>query len=171
MIYFRPLFLSITLLTPFQSNNLAIFLNPYFKANEFGSSSTTMASTYMEKKKLSLLFFTGLLHPSLLVSLFIYYLIFVLIPTALLICTENSFWDISRDGNFMESFKKSFTLYVESGMIEMMKIDIDILANKQGEFLVTEGFKARFHKFIVKHYLRKFHYFYLHLTHLITFFI
>jgi hypothetical protein len=88
----------------------------------------------------------------------IYYLILVLIPIALLICTENTFWDISRDGtrNFVELFKKSFTSYVESGMSKMVERDIDILRNKQGEFSVTEDFKAKFYKFIVDHYLCKF---------------
>ena len=83
---------------------------------------------------------------------------------------ENTFWDIHRDGDFVKLFKKSFTLYVESGMREMMKIDIDQLENEEGEFLVTVDFKARFHKFIVEHYLCEFHCFYLHLTHLTTFF-
>ena len=169
--YFHSLILSVISLTSFQGNDLAIFLNPYFKANGFGLALIEMASTNVEeKKKLSLLIFTDLLHPSLLVWLVIHYLIFILIPTALLICTENTFWDMSRDGNFVELFKKSFTLYVESGMSERMKIDIDILRNDQGEFLVTEVFKARFYRFIVEHYLRKFHCFYLHLTHLTTFF-
>jgi hypothetical protein len=88
----------------------------------------------------------------------IYYLILVLIPIALLICTENTLWDISRDGarNFVELFKKSFTSYVESGMSKMVERDIDILRNEQGGFLVTEDFKAKFYKFIVDHYLRKF---------------
>jgi hypothetical protein len=88
----------------------------------------------------------------------IYYLILVLIPIALLICTENTFWDISRDGpkNFVKSFKKSFTSYVESGMSKMVERDIDILRNEQGGFLVTEDLKAKFYKFIVDHYLRKF---------------
>ena len=67
---------------------------------------------------------------------------------------ENTSWDISRDGNFVELFKKSFTLYVESGRKEMMKKDIDILRNGQGEFLLE---RATFYKFIVEHYLCKFH--------------
>ena len=88
-----------------------------------------------------------------------------LIPTALLICTENTFWDISTDGNFVELFKKSFTLYVESGMGETMKMDmIDILRNKKGKFLLNEDFKAEFYKFIIEHLLCKFHSFHLHLT-------
>ena len=57
----------------------------------------------------------------------------------------------------MTSFKKSFTLYVESGMIEKVEIDLDALRNEQGEFLVTGDFNAKFYKFIVDHYLRKFH--------------
>ena len=57
-------------------------------------------------------------------------------------------------------FKKSFTLYVESGMREMVEVDIDILRNEEGEFLVTEDdFKAEFFHFITDHYLRKFHLF------------
>ena len=81
---------------------------------------------------------------------------------------ENTFWDISRDSDFVKLFKKSFTLYVESGLKETVKKDIDILRNEQGGFLLTKDFKAKFHKFIVEHYLRKFHCFYLHLTHLTT---
>ena len=85
---------------------------------------------------------------------------------------ENTFWDISGDGNFVESFKKSFTLYVESGMREAMEIDIEKLRNKQGGFSVTEDdFEAKFYKFIVDHYLCKFHCFYLHSTHLTTVFV
>ena len=93
-----------------------------------------------------------------------------MILTALLICMENTFWDIRRDGNFVELFKKSFTLYVESGIRDMMKIDIDQLRNEEGIFLVTKDFKERFHEFIVEHYLHKFLCFYLHSSHLNTFF-
>ena len=56
----------------------------------------------------------------------------------------------------MELFKKSFTLYVESGMREKTERDIDILRSEQGELLVTKDFNAKFYKFIVDHYLRKF---------------
>ena len=88
----------------------------------------------------------------------ILFLISLLMPTAVLICTENTFWDISRDSNFVELFKKSFTLYVESGLREMMEMGIiDILRDKKGIFLVTKDLKAKFYKFIVDHYLRKFH--------------
>ena len=102
---------------------------------------------------------------------FYYYLILVFIPTALLICTENTFWDINRDENFVELFKKSFTLYVESGLREMTERDIDILRNEEGGFSVTKDFNAKFYKFIVDHYLHKFHCFYMHLTHLMIVFV
>ena len=73
---------------------------------------------------------------------------------------ENTFWNISRDDNFMKLFKKSFTLYVESGLREMMGVDIDILRSEEGEFLVTKNdFKAEFFQFITDHYLCKFHLF------------
>ena len=89
---------------------------------------------------------------------------------ALLICTENTFWDISRDhdDNFVELFEESFLLYVESGMREMTERDIDIFRNEQGEFSTTKDFSTRFYKFIIDHYLRKFHFFYSHSTYLIT---
>ena len=99
------------------------------------------------------------------------FLILVLIPTALLICAENTFWDISRDhtngGNFVELFKKSFTLYVESGMKEIVEIDIEILriGHWQEKFLAdleAKDFNTKFYKFIVDHYLRESHCFYLH---------
>ena len=51
-------------------------------------------------------------------------------------------------------------------MREMVERDIDMLRNEQGEILCqAEDFKAKFYKFIVDHYLRKFHcFFFLHLT-------
>ena len=109
----------------------------------------------------SYLIFTGPLNAFLLVT-FIYFLILVFIPTALLICTENTFWDINGDGNFVEQFKKSFTLYVESGMRDMTERDIEILRNEQNYDLTQSH--GEFYKFIVNHYLRKFHCLYLHLT-------
>ena len=51
-----------------------------------------------------------------------------------------------------------------------MEVDIDILRNEQGEFLVNEDFKAKLFLFIIEHYLCKFLCFYLHLTPLTTFF-
>jgi hypothetical protein len=131
---------------------LAVFLNAHFKANYLDQSSTSTHFYF--------LIFIGQLNALLLVLFFIYYL--VLIPTALLICTENTFWDISSNGNFAELFKKSFTSYVESGMEEMVEIDIDVLRNEQGGFSVTKDFEAKFYKFIVDHYLCKFHCFYFH---------
>jgi len=78
----------------------------------------------------------------------------LIIFTALLICLENTFWNISRDVNIVESFKKSFSLYVESGMRKKVEAEIDIvLRNEQGGFLVTEDFKAQFHKIIIEHHL------------------
>ena len=124
-----------------------------------------MTSTY--------LIFTGLLNSFLLVWLFIYFLILLLISSGLLICMENTFWNINRDAsNFVKLFKESFTLYVESGMREMTERDIEMLRNENGEFLdQEEDFNAKFCKFIFDHYLRKFHCFYLYSTHLITVFI
>ena len=55
----------------------------------------------------------------------------------------------------MEQFKKSFTLYVESGMRDMTERDIQILRNEQGP--LNDG---EFYKFIVNHYLGKFHCYY-----------
>ena len=46
-----------------------------------------------------------------------------------------------------------------SGMREMVGVDIDILRNEEGEFLVTKDFKAEFFQFITDHYLHKFHLF------------
>ena len=90
--------------------------------------------------------------------------------TALLICMENTFWNINRDINFVDLFKTSFTLYVESGLRKEMEADIDILGNEQGGCPVAKDFRAKFFKIVIDHYLRKFHCFYLHLTHLTTFF-
>ena len=56
----------------------------------------------------------------------------------------------------MELFKTSFTSYVENGMSQLVETDIEILRNEEGVFLVTKDFKAKFYKFIVDHYLRKF---------------
>jgi len=86
----------------------------------------------------------------------------LLILTALLICMENTFWDISRlqNGKFVELFQNSFMLYVESGMVKMVERDIDILKKKKKEVFVNikdfqdlVDFKAKFYKFIVDHYL------------------
>jgi hypothetical protein len=77
--------------------------------------------------------------------------------TALLICMENTFWNFRKDGNFVELFKKTFTLYVESEMKKKTEADIDdILQNDGGEFPLTKNFKTQFCKIIIEHYLRKF---------------
>ena len=148
VIYFHLLIFSVTSLTSFQGSDLADFLNPYFKTNVFDLSLTKMSSFPI---------FTGPLNAFLLVT-FIYFLILVFIPTALLICTENTFWNIEGHGSFVELFKKSFTLYVKSGKREMTERDLEILRNEQNPS------RDEFYQFIVNHYLRKFHYFYLHLT-------
>jgi len=70
----------------------------------------------------------------------------------------------------VKSFKKSFKLYVESGMRKKVEAAIDILINEQGGCLETEDFKAKFYMIITEHFLCKIHCFYLHLTHLTTFF-
>ena len=80
-----------------------------------------------------------------------------LMPTALLICLENTFWNIRKDLNFVELFKKTFASYVESGMKKKTEADIDdILKNDPGEFPLAKDFKTRFCKIIIEHYLRKF---------------
>jgi len=66
---------------------------------------------------------------------------------------ENTFWDTNRDShNFVEIFKKSFTLYVESGMKEATERDYKML---RGEFWAStrDHFNAKFYEFIVDHYL------------------
>ena len=146
-------------LTLVKAHALAVFLNANFNS---GQSSTT---SYL-KSKSSLTFFSGLLNASFSLWLFIY--LIILMPTALLICMENTFWNISKDNNFVESFKKSFMSYVKSGMRKKMESDLDILRN-QGGHLVTKEFKANFCKIIIDHYLCKFYCFYLNLMHLTTF--
>ena len=103
----------------------------------------------------SYLIFTGLLNAFLLVTFIYFLMILVFILTALLICIENAFWDINGDGNFVELFKKSFTLYVESGMREMTERDFQILRSEQ-----DPPSRDEFYKFIVNHYLGKFHCYY-----------
>jgi len=111
---------------PGTSNDVAVFLNAYFKPNEIHAGPLSL-------KSLPLLIFT-----------------------ALLICMENCFWDISSGKfYFVASFKKSFTIYVASGMMEKVAKDIVMLGNEQSGFLVTEDseFNAKFYRFIVDHYL------------------
>ena len=86
---------------------------------------------------------------------------------------ENTFWNTSRDVDFVELFKKTFTLYVESGMRKKMEADLDVLVGNQGGYprLMTnleepEEFKVKFCKIIIGHssYLCKFHCSYLYST-------
>ena len=93
---------------------------------------------------------------------------------------ENSFWNINGDNgdtgtNFVKAFKKSFRLYVDSGMKEKTERGIEVLRNEHGVWSPhwqpeAKNFKERFYKFISAHYLRKFHCFYSYSTHLITIF-
>ena len=96
-----------------------------------------------------------------------------MMPTALLICLENTFWNISGDGNFVELFKKSFTLYVESGMRKKIEAVLDDNI-RYGDGGVTGEFKEKLCKIIMEHLLRKFRlflflFFNLHLIYLTTF--
>jgi len=93
-----------------------------------------------------------------------------LITTAILICLENSFWNQATDSDFVDSFKKSFTLYVESGIKKRTEVDIDSLTNEQGGRPVTAEFKVKLRKIIMDHRLRKLDSFYSHSTFL-TFFL
>ena len=81
---------------------------------------------------------------------------------------------MSRDGNFVKLFKKSFASYVESGMKKKTEAEIDILRNELEGRLghwtwMTEDSKAKFYKIIIENFLRMFH-FKLHfkLTHDLT---
>ena len=68
---------------------------------------------------------------------------------------ENTLWNVNRDGNFMELFKNSFTLYVESGMREKTEADIRVTDIWKNEW--QGNIKEMFCMFIIKHYLCKFH--------------
>ena len=150
-----------------QTNALAVFLNAHFNSNDSGPSST---ASHSSSQISSLPIFAGLSNASPLGWLFIY-LIHILIPTALLICMENTFWNTSSTGvDFVDLFHASFTFYVESGIRKKMEAEIDKLTTEQGGLrcLGPEDFQAEFYKIIKDHYLRKIHCFYLHLdsTHL-----
>ena len=141
---------------------MAGFLHGSFKSNDVVSSLT---SSYL-KQNSSLPIYTGALNASLRLCLY-YGFSLILSSSALLICMENTFWNIRTDVNFVDLFKTSFMLYVESGMRKKMEAAIDILRNEQGGSPVIEDFKEWFFKIIIEHYLRKFHCSHLHLTHLI----
>ena len=78
-------------------------------------------------------------------------------PTALLICMENTFWSISEDGDFEKSFEKSFTTYVESGTRKKVEAEIHNLGHPGGRREAgADEYKERFFKIIIEHNLRKF---------------
>ena len=64
---------------------------------------------------------------------------------------ENSFWNHSGHGNFVDSFKKSFRLYVESGIKKKVESDIE----QAGKRMVDE--RELYKKIIIKHCLCKFY--------------
>jgi len=66
---------------------------------------------------------------------------------------ENTFWNISTDVNFVDMFKASFKLYVDSGMRKKVEAAVDKWRNEQGGQWVTENFKEKFHNIIIEHYL------------------
>ena len=143
---------------------MAVFLNVYFKTSQF-----LKTSFFKLKPKSSFVIFIGLLNDSLPV----FYLIPIL-PTVLLICLENTFWKISSHdhGDFVEFFKESFTLYVESGTRMKTETDIDIWRNQlEGGSLASNESKAKFYEIITENYLCKFHCFHLDSTLLTTFFV
>ena len=76
---------------------------------------------------------------------------------------ENTFWNNSTDVDFVDWFKVSFALYVESGTRKKMEAAIDILGNK---YLVAGDFKEEFYKIIIEHHLCRIYCFYSHLTYL-----
>ena len=69
----------------------------------------------------------------------------------------------------MDSFKKSYSSYIETGTKEATEAVIDVLINEPGGRPVTAEFKAKLRKIIMDHRLRKLHNFYSHLTSLTTF--
>ena len=100
-------------------------------------------------------------------------------PTALLICLEDTFWytGISvkgqwglGDNNFPGFFEKSFTFYDKSGMREKVEAEIDILTNEQGGSPVDSDFVEKFCKTIFENLIRKIYCLYVQSTLLTTFF-
>ena len=69
---------------------------------------------------------------------------------------ENTFQNINTNVYFVDLFKTSFTLYVESGTRKKVEAAIDILRNKQGG---CKDFKEKFYKIVIEHYLCKFYLF------------
>ena len=113
----------------------------------------------------SLATFTGLFNAFLSVWIFIHFPF--LMPTVLLICMENTFWNINGNhDNFVDLFKESFKLYVESGTRMKVEAPINILRNERGHaggrlLISSEEFKAKFYTLITEHLLRKFYCFFV----------
>jgi hypothetical protein len=81
---------------------------------------------------------------------------------ALLICVENSFWNHGGHGNFVDSFQKSFTLYVESGMKKKVESHIGVFQHQQaGQIRVVD--KKELYKIVMEHCLCKLHSYCLYL--------
>jgi hypothetical protein len=74
---------------------------------------------------------------------------------------ENSFWSNHNAWRFVDCFKKSFALYIKSGIRTRTQVALDILKNERGRGPVTEDFKTKLFKIVMDHRLRKFHFFYL----------
>ena len=75
---------------------------------------------------------------------------------------ENTFWNISQldleDGNFVELFKKSFALYVESGIKKRTEAGLEIFRKElEAGHPVSKNFTEKFYKFIIEQYLCEFH--------------
>jgi len=66
---------------------------------------------------------------------------------------ENSFWNHSPSAIFVDSFTKSFTLYVESGIGKKAEAEVNVLLYKQRGRSVSHEFKTKLHKIIVDHRL------------------
>ena len=79
---------------------------------------------------------------------------------ALLICLKNTFWTSNKlvDGNynFVKLFKKSFKLYVESGMKERVEAAIYILLRDEQGASGWPVTKSKFCKLVVEHFLCRF---------------
>ena len=142
------------------------FLDANFEPNDSGSSTTRSHSEH----KSSLCKFAGLFNTFFPIRCSTK-LVPILVTTAILVCLENSFWNQATDSDFVDSFKKSFTLYVESGIRKTTEAAIDVLRNEQGGHPVTVEFEAKLHKIIMDHRLCKLDSFYSHSTFLTFFFV
>ena len=137
---------------------MAVFLDTFdFSASGLSSNLNQKLPLLFSASPGSLFKFAGMIF-----HLLVFYPHVQLMPIALLVCLENTFWNII-DGNFVELFKKSFTLYVESGKKKKMEADIqfDIFINQYWPRTNSEKFYAKFYEIVIENFLRKFYYFYL----------